>query len=82
MELEKFGFEALPRPVKKFIKLLIPESIISWRRNRILNSFSGHSNSEIFTAIYRNYLWGSEEGNFNFYSGDGSHNPKITDEYR
>lgn len=81
MELQKFGFEALPRPLKKFIKLLIPESIIIRRRNRILNAFSGHSNKEIFTAIYRNYLWGRKEGNFNFYSGDGNHSPKITDEY-
>ncbi len=81
MELRKFGFEALPRPLKKFIKLWIPESLIRWRRKRLLNSFSGLSNSEIFTATYLNYLWGRKEGDFNFYSGDGSHNPKITNDY-
>ncbi len=81
MELRKFGFEALPRPLKKFIKLWIPESLIRWRRKRLLNSFSGLSNSEIFTATYLNYLWGRKEGDFSFYSGDGSHNPKITNDY-
>ena len=81
MEMRKFGIEAFPRPLKKLIKSVIPESLVKWRRKRVLDSFSGRSNGEIFTATYLNYLWGRKEGDFNFYSGDGSHNPEIIDEY-
>jgi Methyltransferase domain len=81
MEMRKLSIEALPRPLKKLAKCVIPDTLIEKRRNRILNSFSGRSNREIFSSTYRNYLWGRNQGDFNFYSGDGSHKPEIIDEY-
>jgi SAM-dependent methyltransferase len=81
MEMRRFSIEALPRPLKKFLKSAIPEYLINRRRKRKLDSYAGLTNSEIFTSTYLNYLWGRKEGDFDFYSGDGSHNPKITDEY-
>lgn len=81
MQLRRFGIEALPRPVKKFLKSIIPESLIKRRRKRKLESYTGLTNGEIFTSTYLNYLWGRKEGDFDFYSGDGSHNPKIVEEY-
>ena len=77
----KLGVEALPRSLKKIIKSFIPSKIVINRRNKILDSFSGLSNQEIFTAIYRNYLWGRKNGDFGFYSGDGSHDPVVVDDY-
>lgn len=81
MEMRKLSIEALPRPLKKLVKYVIPDTLIEKRRTRILNSFSGRSNREIFSSTYRNYLWGRKQGDFNFYSGDGSHNPEVIDEY-
>jgi hypothetical protein len=79
--MRRFSFEALPRPVKKFLKAAIPEYLVIRRRRRKLDSYAGLTNSEIFTSTYLNYLWGRKEGDFDFYSGDGSHNPRIIDEY-
>lgn len=81
MEMRKLGIEALPRPLKKLIKFLIPDTFVVKRRNRKLNSFSGRSNREIFTSTYRNYLWGRKNGEFSFYSGDGSHAIEIVEDY-
>jgi hypothetical protein len=81
MELRRFSIEALPRPVKKFLKSVIPEYLINGRRRRKLDSYAGLTNSEIFTSTYINYLWGRKQGDFDFYSGDGSHNPSVIDEY-
>lgn len=73
--------EALPRGVKKLLKLAIPDSLVVLRRKQRLKSFAGLSNSEIFSSTYRNFLWGRKNNDFNFYSGDGSHDPKIVDDY-
>lgn len=81
MEWRRFSVEALPRPAKKFLKSFIPENLIIRRRRRKLDSYAHLTNSEIFTSTYLNYLWGRKKGDFNFYSGDGSHNPSVIDEY-
>lgn len=60
---------------------MVPESLVRRRRQKLLDSFSGKSNAEIFTTIYRNYLWGRKKGSFDYYSGDGSHHPKVVDDY-
>ncbi len=79
--MPRFSIEALPRPTKKLLKSLIPKYFISRRRKRKLDSYTGQTNSEIFTRIYLNYLWGRKQGDFNFYSGDGSHDPSVIDDY-
>jgi hypothetical protein len=73
--------EALPRGVKKLLKFAIPESLVVQRRTQRMESIAGLSNGEIFSLTYRNFLWGRKKNDFNFYSGDGSHDPRIVDDY-
>jgi len=81
MRFPRLSFEALPRPLKRLIKLGIPKSILLKRRNRRLMVMNGKSNSEIFSATYNNFLWGRKSNDFKFYSGDGSHLPEIVNDY-
>jgi hypothetical protein len=81
MGMGKISFEALPRPIKYLVKLVLPTPIIRWRRSRLLSSLANKSNSEIFTSTYMNYRWGRNRGDFALYSGDGSHKAEIVDGY-
>jgi hypothetical protein len=81
MELRRFSIEALPRPAKQLLKSMIPKNLLNRRRRRKLNSYAGLTNREIFTSTYLNYLWGRKQGGFDFYSGDGSHDPNVINEY-
>lgn len=81
MEFRRIRIEALPRGVKKLLKFAIPEYLVVLRRTQRLESFAGLSNGEIFSSTYRNFLWGRKKHDFNFYSGDGSHDPRIVDDY-
>jgi 2-polyprenyl-3-methyl-5-hydroxy-6-metoxy-1,4-benzoquinol methylase len=81
MNTGKISFEALPRPIKYLVKIVLPKRIIKWRRSHILSSLANKSNSEIFTSTYMNYRWGRKRGDFALYSGDGSHKAEIVDGY-
>lgn len=52
----------------KFIKSIIPLSIISWYRNQKNIKFKNMSANEVFTEIYKNNHWKSTES----VSGEGS----------
>ena len=47
----------------------------------LLNLKPKTNSNEIFNKIYKNRLWGKEEDNDRLYSGEGSHDPHLTDEY-
>lgn len=69
--------------LKKIVKPLIPAPLIKWR-SRYINrrtdeSFRGQSATEVFSAIYKDKKWGGKESDF--YSGIGSHDPKIVAPY-
>jgi 2-polyprenyl-3-methyl-5-hydroxy-6-metoxy-1,4-benzoquinol methylase len=81
MGAQKISFEALPRPLKRIIKMFVPKKIVNFRRNHIQKSLANRSNSEIFTATYTNYRWGRNQRSFELYSGDGSHSAEIIDGY-
>lgn len=75
------SFEALPRPVKRIIKTLLPKWLVKIRKNFILYKLKDRDHKVIFTSTYQNYRWGRKNGEFNFYSGDGSHDLRVISGY-
>ncbi len=69
--------------IKSILKLLIPNSILSFRVKRAEKKrHSLYRNlpiADIFKNIYTNHEWGA--GNGEFYSGSGTHNIDITKPY-
>lgn len=50
--------------------------------NLTLSKLKPKTNSnEVFDKIYKNRLWGKNENDERLYSGEGSHDPHLTDEY-
>tara|TARA_B100000989_G_scaffold124718_3_gene92325 strand:- start:1921 stop:2643 length:723 start_codon:yes stop_codon:yes gene_type:complete len=50
--------------------------------NLTLSKLKPKTNSnEVFDKIYKNRLWGKKENDERLYSGEGSHDPHLTDEY-
>ena len=75
--------------IKSKILTLIPNWLllyykkINYRKKNISlrdDKFKKLNNREIFSTIYRDNLWGSNEFN-HFFSGPGSHNNEIVDNY-
>ncbi|MBT3665045.1 hypothetical protein HN537_05370, partial [bacterium] len=75
--------------IKSKILTLIPNRLlwyykkINYRKKNISlrdDKFKKLNNREIFSKIYRDNLWGSNESNY-FFSGPGSHNDEIVDNY-
>jgi len=70
--------------IRKIIKKIIPNFIISFCKRKILNNeikFYKKLNIESkFTHIYKNNIWGKNLEN-KFYSGSGAHNPRIIQPY-
>ena len=75
------SIEALPRPVKKIIKTILPRWLVKMRKKLILHKLKDRDNKIIFTSTYQNYRWGRKNGEFNYYSGDGSHDLRIISGY-
>ena len=75
--------------IKSKILTLIPNQLLWYykkinysRKNISLrdDKFKKLNNREIFSKIYSDNLWGSNESNY-FFSGPGSHNDEIVDNY-
>ncbi len=47
----------------------------------LINLKSETNSNEIFNKIYENRLWGKEADNDRLFSGEGSHDPSLTNEY-
>jgi hypothetical protein len=75
---------SLIRGVKKMVRQFVPQAVLEQRRQlqqrAVERDFAGKSLQEAFSAIYRRGLWGrvNEDG---FYSGVGSHDPRLVDDY-
>jgi len=69
--------------IKSILKLLIPNSILNFRSNRVEKKrhslYKELAISDVFENIYTNHEWGI--GNGEFYSGSGTHNIDITKPY-
>jgi len=62
--------------IKKKIKLYFPNIFIFYTNTL----FNFYNNENKFTYIYKKNIWG-KKFNYKFYSGNGSHNPKIIKPY-
>jgi thiol-disulfide isomerase/thioredoxin len=65
------------------IRRILPKKILGllrqWRNRKLLKNYIGLTNSEIFTKIYKEKVWGG--GDEDFYSGGGSHDSEIVKVY-
>lgn len=73
--------------MRKIIKKFIPNFILDYKNKYITKQtrkkFSKMNQYEIFKEIYLKKLWSEESTklNYKFYSGVGSHNPELTNDY-
>ncbi len=73
--------------LKKFLKKIIPRSIIKIRDRYLLNKnrkkFLSIPTDKIFSKIYTDKIWCPEDqkNNYEFYSGIGSHNVEFVKNY-
>ena len=64
--------------IKAYIKKIAPNWLLQLKQR---NHFKGMNTQQVFTKIYTENLWGTDNTKTDFYSGPGSHDHTLVSGY-